>query len=137
MASHKQRHRPAAGIEVVYDDERYSAIVVEVPPAITIKVFAKPHPDHLFSATSDGLWFACKRCPVGEHCLRWHTYARRCEADELPCDVLCEEATEQVAGIELALPDEHTSNAHRIYTITSDQVALIATIAAYLNNRQS
>jgi|SRR5579859_598098 len=138
MAKHKQRRRPAAGIEVVYDDERYSAIVLFAShtPDPVLRVYAKPHHDHLFSALSEGLFFECKRCQH-EHLLRWEAYARKSQAEEPPYHVLCIQANEQIAGIWLARPDEYTPQAHRIYTIASDHLPLIATIAAYLTNRQS
>ncbi len=136
MPKRKQRRRPAAGIELVYEDEHYSAIALDVPgfPHPVIHVYAKPHHDLMFRAFSLGLFFECKRCRR-EHLLAWWKYNRDLQAGEPPYKVLCT----QIEDTWLVQADEHIPDhlkARSIYTITGDMIALIAGIAVYLNNRQ-
>jgi hypothetical protein len=137
MAKRKQRHRPAAGIEVVYEDERCSAIALDVPispPAPVVQVYAKPHHDLLFCAFSVGLLFKCKRCRR-EDLLGWDQYNRRLQANEPPYHVLCT----QIGHTWIVQADEPIPKhlkAYKIYTLTGDDVELIASIATYIHNRR-
>ncbi len=131
----KQRQRPAAGIEVIYENEHYSAIALDVPRFAdpVIHIYSKPHHDLLFHAFSLGLFFKCKRCQQ-EHLLRWHEYNRHLQAASPPYDVLCT----QVEDIWLALPDHPIPphiKAYKIFTITTDLVDLLLSIASYLTNK--
>ena len=142
MTRKQKRRRPAAGIEIVYEDERYSAVALDVPlfpsASIMIHVYAKPHHDLVFRACRLGLFFACKRCQR-EHLLVWWHYNRKVQADEPPYYVLCEDATDKGTNLWLVRPDEDIPahlKAYRMFTITSDVIELLATIAAFINNQQ-
>lgn len=71
----KQRHRPDAGVEVVYYDNRYSAVKFSDPLTHTqhIEVYAQPYHDLLFKLDREGPRFWCKRCQA-EHQFSWYEY---------------------------------------------------------------
>src|SRR5947208_355638 len=97
MARKQKRRRPSAGIEVVHEDEQYSAIALYAPLTPNdpiIRVYSKPHRDLMFMAFSLGMFFECKRCQR-EHVLSWAQYNRKVQADEPPYKVLCVDATDK------------------------------------------
>jgi hypothetical protein len=143
MTKRKQRHRPAAGIEVVYEDEHYSAIALYAPLAPSdpvIMVYSKPHHDLMFEALSGCLKFKCKWCRNDWHLLRWYQYNRKLQTDEPPYKVLCTQVNDTQGGEPwLVQAEEHIPDhlkARTIYTITGDMIELIASIAAHINNQQ-
>ncbi len=73
MTRKQKRQRPAAGLEVVYADEQYSAVRITDPESGEqhIRVYSQPHHDLLFKVERSGLLFLCKRCRQ-EHLIRWH-----------------------------------------------------------------
>jgi hypothetical protein len=72
----KQRRRPDAGLEIVYADEHYSAILVSDPESDEqhIRVYSQPYHKLMFKVHREGLKLWCKRCR-DEHLMAWDSYS--------------------------------------------------------------
>lgn len=115
--AHKKRNRPAAGVELVYTDEHYSAVLLSDPESGEqhIRVYSQPYHDFLFRIGREGLFFWCKPCRE-EHLLSWEAYSSWAQS---PRDIVrvCPFGAGKFATY---------------HTLTDDTVELIAKIRSFI-----
>ena len=116
MAKRKRR-RPEAGIELVHNDEHYSAVLVSDPESGEqhIRVYSQPHHDLVFKVGHEGPLFWCKPCRE-EHLLSWEAYSSWVQS---PQDI--------VRICPLGAGTFKTYN-----TLTNDTIELIAKIRSFI-----